>query len=143
RGATQFHGRQTNHRQTQGGALGRSGLVPASVNHDRDHSPDRAPVSHFTKDMDGTKHRGRDRSRDESVYFLPAQNRSTCAWSRRKKITRGSATCREQILGKAFVNFRSTGMSHQGKIMKALLIYFPSMSARQKRPAKNKRWSAK
>src|SRR5437870_13036232 len=34
-------------------------------------------------------------------------------------------------------------MSHQDKIMKALLIYFPSMSARKKRPAKSKRWSAK
>ena len=27
--------------------------------------------------------------------------------------------------------------------MKALLIYFPSMSARKKRPGKTKRWSAK
>ena len=62
---------------------------------------------------------------------------------KKQKDTRAAVPLCETSLSKAFVNFRSTGMSHQGKIMKALLIYFPSMSARKKRLVKNKRWSAK
>ncbi len=43
---------------------------------------------------------------------------------------------REHFLGKAFVSFRSTGMSHQGRIMNALLIYFYSDGRQEKEVGK-------